>query len=151
MTKVCPQCRLELPLEDFNKRAGNKKSGRQSWCRECMKSRLNADYRDPENSRKASIRSNNMRAQIRNLDFVLEYLRNHPCVDCGEKDPIVLEFDHVRGIKLFTISRGCRQGMGINKLRTEIEKCDVRCANCHRRATATRGGWRDKLLFGSSD
>lgn len=27
------------------------------------------------------------------------------------------------------------------RILAEIEKCDVRCANCHRRVTVERGGW----------
>jgi hypothetical protein len=51
------------------------------------------------------------------------------CVECGETDPLVLQFDHVRGVK----SRNVTPTMSLDDLREEIEKCDVRCANCHTR------------------
>ena len=63
----------------------------------------------------------------------------HPCVDCGETDPIVLEFDHLRD-KKFSIAKGWR-GHEWQKVLDEIAKCEVVCANCHRRRTARRGGF----------
>lgn len=67
--------------------------------------------------------------------YVEAYLTAHPCVDCGESDPIVLQFDHVRGVKVNDI-RGLRRiGVGLKALMDEITKCDVRCANCHQRKT----------------
>jgi len=76
-------------------------------------------------------------------EYVIEYLENHPCVDCNNSDPRVLEFDHVRGKKEFNISDALRTNNWVNleKLQNEIEKCDVRCANCHRIVTVERGGW----------
>ena len=71
----------------------------------------------------------------RNRKYILEYLATHPCVDCGETDPIVLEFGHVRGTKVEQIS-DLINGCGLNTLIEEIAKCDVRCANDHRRRTA---------------
>ena len=58
------------------------------------------------------------------------------CLDCGEKDQRVLDFDHVRGIKAFTISD--HLDLSPARLYAEIDKCEVRCANCHRRVTADR-------------
>ena len=62
------------------------------------------------------------------------YLLDHPCVDCGEGDPIVLEFDH-RDPKNKLFALGAAVGLGYSLVRVidEIEKCDVRCANCHRK------------------
>lgn len=65
----------------------------------------------------------------------MKYLETHPCVDCGENDPVVLEFDHVRGEKEFNIADVARNAVGREKLQEEIQKCEVRCANCHRRKT----------------
>jgi len=75
-----------------------------------------------------------------------EYLLAHTCVDCGESDPLVLEFDHRDGVdKLETIAflraRGRR-----DELLAEIEKCDVRCSNCHQRRTAKQFGWAKLLV-----
>ena len=66
---------------------------------------------------------------------VWDYLLEHPCVDCGISDPIVLEFDHVRGDKVITISKAMQHGWSYERILSEIAKCDVRCANCHRRRT----------------
>jgi hypothetical protein len=82
--------------------------------------------------------------QNRNAQFVLDYLRTHPCVDCGESDPVVLEFDHVRGKKDGSISAMVSAGRPIAVIQAEIEKCDVRCANCHRETTVTQLGWMSR-------
>lgn len=71
---------------------------------------------------------------------VHEYLLSHPCVDCGEPDPVVLEFDHVRGDKKANVKRMLAGTYSLDSVFTEIAKCEVRCANCHRRITAKRAG-----------
>ncbi len=71
--------------------------------------------------------------------MLVEYLRTHPCVDCGEDDVLVLEFDHLED-KLFSIARGFRD-RPLQALLDEMAKCEVVCANCHRRRTAARGGF----------
>lgn len=73
------------------------------------------------------------------LKFLIDYLREHPCVDCGERDPVVLEFDDLRD-KCFGVGQGFRDRNWQSVL-DEIAKCEVVCANCHRRRTARRGGF----------
>lgn len=76
----------------------------------------------------------------RNRERVTEYLRTHPCVDCGESDTLVLDFDHRdRSIKYKNISQLI--GNSWTTIETEIAKCDVRCANDHRRRTAKQLGY----------
>ena len=70
--------------------------------------------------------------------MVLAYLLEHPCVDCGETDPVVLDFDHLRD-KTKNVSALLKSTW--TRILREIEKCDVVCANCHRRRTASRGGF----------
>lgn len=74
-------------------------------------------------------------------EFLREYLLTHPCVDCGETDIIVLEFDHRPGTtKRFNIGAHGQRNFSLSSVREEVGKCDVRCANCHRRATYKRAG-----------
>jgi len=77
-------------------------------------------------------------ARERNRDFLDNYLLSHPCIDCGESDIIVLEFDHVRGKKVLEICIAVNRCWSIARLEGEISKCEVRCANCHRRVTVKR-------------
>jgi hypothetical protein len=72
----------------------------------------------------------------RNLNYAKEYLKSHPCVDCGETNIIILEFDHVRGNKIMTISQYSHQSYSLEKIQAEIDKCEIRCVNCHRMKTA---------------
>jgi hypothetical protein len=80
----------------------------------------------------------NKKRRARNKKFIQDYLATHPCIDCGETDPIVLEFDHVRGTKVSNVTDMSRRVHGINAIIKEISKCEVRCANCHRRITHKR-------------
>jgi hypothetical protein len=76
---------------------------------------------------------------IERTAYLVEFFREHPCIDCGEIDPLVLEFDHL-GDKNFNIAHGLRDRNWQTVL-DEIAKCDVVCANCHRRRTALRAGF----------
>jgi hypothetical protein len=73
-------------------------------------------------------------------EFLIEYLGAHPCVDCGEHDIVVLEFDHVSN-KSSDIASMLKNRNSIKIVESEIKKCEVRCANCHRRKTARYGNW----------
>jgi hypothetical protein len=80
------------------------------------------------------------RLKIRALMF--EYLSDKSCIDCGEKDPVVLEFDHREKDKKFKhISKLMSGHYSWNSVLNEIDKCDIRCANCHRRKTYIQFGF----------
>lgn len=83
----------------------------------------------------AQVRMNHDRTTLENQDRAWEYLGQHPCVDCGEPDPVVLQFDHLRD-KRMDVSHMLRGGFSWATIHAEIEKCNIRCANCHRRKTA---------------
>ena len=91
----------------------------------------------------ASAKEYSAKARVRIRAFITTHLKTNPCVDCGETDAIVLEFDHVLG-KDFNISDAARKGVSMKKLKDEIAKCEVRCSNCHRRKTYERSGLTHK-------
>ncbi len=74
----------------------------------------------------------------KSLALVNDAKANGKCVDCGEDDPIVLDFDHVRGVKVCDISRMAHTGYKEWRIIEELAKCEIRCANCHRRITHKR-------------
>jgi hypothetical protein len=65
------------------------------------------------------------------------------CCLCGyNAHPAALDFNHVRGEKLFNVSQDPKVAKA--KLLAEIEKCDVLCANCHRVHTYENRHWHTK-------
>ena len=74
----------------------------------------------------------NRRRRLREL---VRKAKDVPCMDCGIHYPFyVMEFDHVRGVKKFGISRAVSnpRADAEEAIREEIAKCDVVCSNCHR-------------------
>jgi hypothetical protein len=131
--KRCPRCKTQKPKTDFNKNA-SRHDGLQRECRACQQER-GREYYHRSQKRREDTRKAHSKRRKRNARFVLEYLSSHPCIDCGEPDPVVLDFDHVRGKKKNSVSNLVRGGYSIASIQSEIEKCEVRCANCHRRKT----------------
>lgn len=76
---------------------------------------------------------------LRGNKFIINYLKTHPCVDCGNSDIRVLEFDHVRGSKRLEVYALKRYPLIV--IEREIAKCEVRCANCHVIKTGIEQGW----------
>jgi hypothetical protein len=70
----------------------------------------------------------------RNHGFIQEFKRTHACVRCGESEPCCLDFHHLDpSAKFDTVSRMGLAGFGLEKIKVEIAKCEMLCANCHRR------------------
>jgi hypothetical protein len=136
--RTCTKCHIERPLTCFYERKSRNNGTYQSWCRACISasrkewSRRNRAYCIQD----ATLRGKARLKQLR--DFIREYLSNHPCIDCQITDPEVLEFDHVRGVEYRNVCDLVARKVGDTILLAEIAKCDVRCANCHRKITAVR-------------
>ncbi|MGR0319109.1 hypothetical protein [Agromyces sp. ZXT2-3] len=83
------------------------------------------------------------------LQRIGAYLLEHPCVDCGEADIRVLDFDHRVGTrKVAEVMKLAKAAYSWERVAAEIAKCDVRCRNCHAIATYQRIGsdWRSAVL-----
>ena len=138
MAKVC-----SCGSTDFQKNRRNA-DGLASKCRECTNAMNRAFYhKNMEEQRK---RQRDTRAKLEPIkrSYVVQYLSTHPCVDCGEANPVLLEFDHQPGAKTakrYEISNIVHRGYSLQTLINEIAKCDVRCVRCHRLKTANERGY----------
>ena len=133
--KPCSKCLQTLPLAAFP-RNRVKPDGHGSQCRGCKRV-YHAQWYERNRGRHrrnvaAISRSNRAAARL----FVAGHLAEHPCVDCGESDPVVLEFDHVRGEKVAAVATLVGGNPSLRAVQAEVAKCEVRCANCHRRRHA---------------
>ncbi len=147
MKKICPGCGEERDAEhDFNWR--HKERGiHHTRCKYCQSQVSKQHYKDNKQSYFDRVRTREVGVIEDNQKRLANYLRRHPCIDCGQTDFRVLEFDHVRGNKSNNIARMVGQGFSWSTIEAEIAKCEVRCANCHRiREGKKNGSWRQ--LFG---
>ena len=141
--KTCKKCKLIK--EDFRK-CKKYSDGLDSFCKDCRRIADKKTYNNNlAGNRKIGLASKN-KVRLRNRQFIFDYLIGKSCIDCGEKDPIVLEFDHFEDKKdnLSEIIQNC----SIEKIEAEIKKCEIRCANCHRRKTAIQLGYYKTKIVG---
>jgi len=133
-SKLCSICGQSN--KEFNKNVC-KSDGLQTHCTDCNKLRSHNHY---INNKQKYIERNKDRKQLL-LQYIFNWSREHGCIDCGEKDPIVLEFDHTGDDKVRNVSEMVHRGNSLASIKNEINKCEVRCANCHRRKTAKDFDW----------
>jgi hypothetical protein len=132
MRKRCGRCGRTRLHKFFNQRRGGQL---QSYCRDCHREANQAHYRG--NKEAHLEKAYRRRAQLRQL---INEAKTRPCADCGISYPsYVMDFDH-REDKSFAISQAWR-ARSWSRVLSEIEKCDVVCANCHRERT-----WRSRQL-----
>ncbi len=128
----CGRCGELKPVEDFAWRR-KERGQRHNYCRPCHAAYHHEHYLANRDRYVQQAKARKDALRIERTRYLLEYFSANPCADCGETDPIVLEFDH-RGEKLFNIGEALSYRNWASIL-AEIAKCDVVCANCHRRRT----------------
>ena len=137
--KRCARCNQFMALAAFSKSAAVGRGG--TYCKACQSEYCKVHYQRNRVIHNRRHRVNQARYRRRNRLKVTEYLEAHPCVDGGEKDTRVLEFDHVRGTKERNSSNLVGEGWAWQRIVSEIAKGEVGCGNCHRRRTVEQFGW----------
>ena len=119
--KECSACKKVMELKNFQKRkSGATHQGYSNLCSECLK-QYKKEWHLTRNT------------DIRN--FLYTYRITNGCVECGEKDPRTLEFDHLRDKKFNLGKAHMIKGLTLKEVKAEVRKCVVRCSNCHKRKT----------------
>lgn len=129
-SRRCSKCGETKPETEFYWK--NRSLGRlRSDCRTCFKRVSAAHY--AKNTDYYVGKAKERKAMQREvLRGVIDNARDRPCSDCENTFPVVvMQFDHVRGEKDFNVSEAPYAGYSVERVRAEIAKCDVVCANCH--------------------
>lgn len=126
--KHCTNCNETKALDDFCKNKA-KSDGLSSYCRPCMQAIKRRHYQNNKANvvQKAVDRRNSIKEWFNN------YKSTIVCVECGFNHPAAIDFHHIDATtKTASVAMMMRDGLGIDTVKKEIEKCVPLCANCHR-------------------
>ena len=108
--RVCPSCKISKPISEFYSR--RKRIGNSSYCKICTNNATKSRQRELKKE-------------------AVAYLGGK-CLDCGcSGHPAIFDFHHLdSSLKEFTI--GHSKLLSLEKIKYELDKCILLCANCHR-------------------
>ncbi len=127
--RICTRCSVARPITEFNKRR-SKVDGLQLQCQVCCREQANARYRENPAPYKRRARIAAINRKIYLSDTANKIRSEVGCMFCPEREICVLDFHHV--IKGEPVSRAYT----FTEFETEVRKCVVICANCHRKIHA---------------
>lgn len=131
IVKLCSVCRINKPLDQFTKRSGYENKY-HSACKLCSNNRKRAKYQGRDKDRDRGTR--HLLRESKSV-YITSFLMKSRCVDCAETDISVLQFDHNNpNDKKFSL--GSYYLHTLEEIKEEINKCTVRCGNCHKKKTA---------------
>src|SRR5439155_13066349 len=108
-TKICGRCAIEKPIDQFGFRYVER-GIRHSWCKGCMTEYKSAWYERNRATHIAHVRAARDQTGDENQILMWQYLAVHPCVECGERDPVALHFDHLPD-KRNDVAYMCKPGL----------------------------------------
>ena len=127
-TLNCSVCQTQKPESDFfsNKK---RKSGFDCYCKECRRIYSRKHYK----MQTEYYENKNIRRKKKTRAYVVDFRTGMKCARCGFDNPAALDFHHLDPTqKEFSISQAHVRGIGLERIKKEIEKCIILCANCHR-------------------
>lgn len=125
---VCPHCGTEFEPKYVNQTRCSSRCTRRA-AEKRRRKRVGTSW---NNNNRGRLKKKTSGRQHRNRTFISAYKEFFGCLICGESLPRCLDFHHLdRGEKSFTVSK--RTIVSLPRLVSEIWKCVVLCANCHRK------------------
>jgi len=123
---TCAKCNIEKNINNFTKNI-NSITGYFSWCKDC-KHKYDKNYQDYQ-----------CEIRIKRVEWIRSIKSNKPCIDCGKiLDPELMDYDHIKGVKVDNISRMVLHNVPKERISLEIEKCELVCLFCHNIRTKKR-------------
>ena len=144
VTVTCSGCSLPKKPEDLSRKYGKA----TSRCLECTNAYARARY--PANKHKQLEYNKQQRTKRKRIAYTL---KSSPCMDCNRlHSPWQMDFDHVRGKKLFNVSAALMDtSVSMEIILSEMDKCDLVCSNCHRNRTHRRSGSEQVMLLSEEE
>ena len=136
MTKICGECNVEQPIENYVFK--NKIKGiRQRECKNCHKKHMKIYYEKNKSKHLPIIKARKKKFKQELRQFMID-LKSKPCLDCKQSFHwSAMDFDHLK-------DKSCEIATMVKNLRPkqvildEIAKCELVCSNCHRIRTFNR-------------
>lgn len=135
MNVKCSKCNSKKPETEFPKLNGKRKG---FVCLECWRIYHKEHYKkNKQRYIEKSVKFSKIYIK-RNREFIKDLKNNTKCKDCGNSyQHYVMTFDHLRD-KKEDVGNMVSHGISLEKLKNEIDKCDIICANCHAERTWKR-------------
>lgn len=123
----CSKCGEYKSTDNFNP-VKNRERGYHVWCKQCVKE---YDHnRHAANKNKILKQKKERKQQLK--EWFNELKSDLCCEKCGEDHIATLVFHHLDPKeKDRNVSDMVRRGFSLEKIKEEISKCMVLCANCH--------------------
>jgi len=127
--KTCSKCKQSKPVSEFNKNA-KRRDGLQTQCRICTKEYYSEYYKGEKEQARLRKHNTKVREEIKTY---IRKAKSAPCLDCDGLYPyFVMDFDHREpSVKVMGVAQLVNYG-SLDRVKEEIAKCDLVCANCHR-------------------
>ncbi len=126
--KNCNRCHQDKDESEFDK-SSKRYDGLQTFCRSCKKQWDAAYYQ----ANKTKCLARTQTSKTKRLEWLAEYKATLKCKECGESHVSCLDFHHRdKDTKVESIAN-LIQRASVERIQKEIDKCDVLCANCHRK------------------
>lgn len=132
-TKYCSECQVEKDISFFHIRSSVKGTF-QNYCKDCRKIRDARIWQDNKYGKREKVK--NWKEDSRRK--YQEYKRNLSCKICGETSEECLDFHHLDPKEKDLAVSALINRSSWEVILSEIEKCIVLCANCHRKVHAGR-------------
>jgi len=144
--RVCTDCKKSFAVSDFYFSDGRY----SSYCKVCHGIRnrrlLRTRYYTNLSESRRKAREWAFERNKPKIEFLRGIKSDNPCTDCGRFfDPVCMDFDHNPGRKRWSIAELTHSAAKLTLLKSEIKRCELVCACCHRLRTSRRKQYRKPI------